>query len=181
MSLPFGLTGDALAAAMSEADRDSLAASSRMRARYGPELAAAALTQATLRRQARAKFGEAAAEMFFTRAGLEQATRPEVADHHASRFREAEVRRVIDLGCGIGSDSMAFLRAGLEVVAVDVDPATAAVARSNLVGRAEVICADVTEVAQELITPGSAGRGANRRCQARSGAPALADSRCCRG
>ncbi len=155
MSLPFGLTGDALAAAMSEADRDSLAASSRMRARYGPELAAAALTQATLRRQARAKFGEAAAEMFFTRAGLEQATRPEVADHHASRFREAEVRRVIDLGCGIGSDSMAFLRAGLEVVAVDVDPATAAVARSNLVGRAEVICADVTEVAQELITPGS--------------------------
>ena len=64
--------------------------------------------------------------------GLEQATRPEVADHHASRFLEAGVRRVIDLGCGIGSDSMAFARAGLEVVAVDVDPATAAVAQANL-------------------------------------------------
>ena len=37
---------------MSEEDPESLAAASRMRARYGPELAAAALTQATLRRQA---------------------------------------------------------------------------------------------------------------------------------
>ena len=139
---------------MSEDDPESLAAASRMRTRYGPDLAAAALTQASLRRQARAKFGDAAAELFFTRAGLEQATRPEVADHHASRFLEAGVRRVIDLGCGIGSDSMAFLRAGLEVVAVDVDPVTAAVAQANLGGRAEVICADAGEVAEQLITPG---------------------------
>jgi SAM-dependent methyltransferase len=139
---------------MSEEDPESLAAASRMRARYGPDLAAAALTQASLRRHARAKFGDAAAELFFTRAGLEQATRPEVADHHASRFLEAGVRRVIDLGCGIGSDSMAFLRAGLEVVAVDVDPATAAVAQANLRGRAEMICAEASEVAEQLITPG---------------------------
>jgi hypothetical protein len=152
--LPFGLTLEALDAAMSEEDPESLAAATRMRARFSPELAAAALTQATLRRKARAKFGEAAAEMFFTRAGLEQATRPEVADHHASRFLEAGIRRVIDLGCGIGSDSMAFARAGLEVVAVDVDPRTAAVAQANLAGRAEVICADATEVAAELMTPG---------------------------
>lgn len=139
--------------AMLEEDPESLAAASRMRARYAPELAAAALTQATLRRQARTKFGDAAAEMFFTRAGLEQATRPEVADHHASRFLQAGVRRVIDLGCGIGSDSMAFVRAGLEVVAVDVDPATAAVAQANLAGRAQVICADASEAAEQLITP----------------------------
>jgi hypothetical protein len=152
--LPFGLTEDALAAGMLEQDPESLAATSRMRARYGPELAAAALTQAALRRQARAKFGEAALEMFFTRAGLEQATRPEIADHHASRFVTAGVRRVVDLGCGIGSDSMAFARAGLEVVAVDVDPSTAAVAGANLDNRAEVICADASEVAEELITPG---------------------------
>ncbi|MFL6045160.1 MAG: THUMP-like domain-containing protein [Propionibacteriaceae bacterium] len=154
MPLPFGLTEDALAAGMLEQDPESLAATSRMRARYGPELAAAALTQAALRRQARAKFGEAALEMFFTRAGLEQATRPEIADHHASRFATAGVRRVVDLGCGIGSDSMAFARAGLEVVAVDVDPSTAAVAGANLDNRAEVICADASEVAEELITPG---------------------------
>ena len=153
--LPFGLTEDALAAAMSEKDPESLAAASRMRARFGPELAAAALTQATLRRQAKAKFGATAAQMFFTRAGLEQATRPEVADQHASRFLQAGVHRVIDLGCGIGSDSLAFARAGLEVVAVDVDPATAAVAQANLASMAEVICADADEVAEQVVTPGA--------------------------
>jgi hypothetical protein len=152
--LPFGLTDEAIEVAMSEEDPESLAAVTRMRTRFGPELAAAALTQATLRRRARVKFGEAAAGMFFTRAGLEQATRPEVADHHASRFVEAGIRRVIDLGCGIGSDSMAFVRAGLEVVAVDVDPVTAAVAKANLAGRAEVICADVSDVAEQLMVPG---------------------------
>jgi hypothetical protein len=154
-ALPFGLTEDALAAAMSEEDPESLAAASRMRARYGPELAAVALTQATLRRQAKAKFGEAATQMFFTRAGLEQATRPEVADYHASRFHRAGVHRVIDLGCGIGSDSLAFTRAGLAVVAVDVDPVTAAVAQTNLPRGAEVISADADEVAEQLITPGA--------------------------
>ena len=111
--LPFGLTDDALAAAMAEEDPESLAAASRMRAAYGPELAAAALTQASLRRQAKPKFGETAAQMFFTRAGLEQATRPEVAEYHASRFLQGGVGRVIDLGCGIGSDSLAFAEAGL--------------------------------------------------------------------
>jgi SAM-dependent methyltransferase len=155
VSLPFGLTEDALAAAMSEKDPESLAAASRMRARCGPELAAAALTQVALRRQATAKFGDAALEMFFTRAGLEQATRPEVADYHASRFLRTGVRRVIDMGCGIGLDAMAFARAGLEVVAVEVDPATAAVARANLAGRSEVICADATQ-AEQLMEPGVA-------------------------
>jgi hypothetical protein len=152
--LPFGLTDEALDVAMSEEDPESLAAATRLRARFGPELAATALTQAALRRQARTKFGEAAAGLFFTRAGLEQATRPEVADHHASRFVEAGVRRVLDLGCGIGSDSMAFARAGLEVVAVEVDPTTAAVAQANLGGRAEVICADASDVAEQLMTAG---------------------------
>jgi THUMP domain-like len=154
MRLPLGLTDDALEDAMSEEHPESLAAASRMRARYGPDLAAAALTQATLRGQAKAKFGEAALEMFFTRAGLEQATRPEVADYHANRFLQAGVRRVIDLGCGIGSDSMAFVRAGLEVVAVDADPMTASIAQASLAGRAEVICADAVEVSGQLITPG---------------------------
>jgi SAM-dependent methyltransferase len=139
---------------MSENDPDSLAAVSRMRELYGPKLAAAALTQATLRRQARAKFGEAALAMFFTRAGLEQASRPEVADHHANRFVQAGVRRVIDIGCGIGSDSMAFVRAGLEVLALDIDPVTAVIAQANLADRANVICADANEMTEQLTAPG---------------------------
>jgi hypothetical protein len=92
--------------------------------------------------------------MFFTRDGLEQASRPEVADYHASRFVQAGVQRVIDIGCGIGSDSLAFARAGLEVVALDVDPVTAVVAQANLGDRVSVICADAHDVADQLMGPG---------------------------
>src|SRR5215213_7902025 len=48
--------------------------------------AAAALTQVALRRKAAAKFGADADRMFFTRAGLEQATRRVVADLRAARL-----------------------------------------------------------------------------------------------
>jgi len=139
---------------MSETDPESLAAASRMRELYGPKLAAAALTQATLRWRATTKFGHDALAMFFTRDGLEQASRPEVADYHASRFVQAGVQRVIDIGCGIGSDSLAFARAGLEVVALDVDPVTAVVAQANLGDRVSVICADAHDVADQLMGPG---------------------------
>ena len=67
---------NALAAADQVATGDPLAAASALRSRgVGPELAAAALTQVDLRRRATSKFGPAAGRMFFTRAGLEQATR----------------------------------------------------------------------------------------------------------
>ncbi len=66
----------ALAAAARVAGGDPLAAAPALRAAgVPPALAAAALTQAALRRRAVGKFGPAAAGMFFTRAGLEQATR----------------------------------------------------------------------------------------------------------
>ncbi|HEY0238133.1 MAG TPA: class I SAM-dependent methyltransferase, partial [Friedmanniella sp.] len=160
--LPFGLTADAVSAAEAEADPDSLAAGTRLRARFGADLAAAALTQAALRRRARTKFGDAAATLWFTRDGLEQATRPEVADLHAQRLVAAGVRRVVDLGCGVGSDAMAFVRAGLSVVAVERDPPTADVARANLAAAvaanggpatAEVVGADVLDVLAAGIEP----------------------------
>ena len=44
----------------------------------------------------------------------------------AQRFAEAGVQEVWDLGCGIGADAMAFADAGLYVVAVELDPETAA-------------------------------------------------------
>ena len=46
--LPLGLTADALAAASAEPDPGSLAAATRLRTRFGPALAAAALHQAAL-------------------------------------------------------------------------------------------------------------------------------------
>ncbi|MBB3325595.1 SAM-dependent methyltransferase [Friedmanniella antarctica] len=161
--MPYGLSAEALAAAEAEADLESLAAGTRLRARFAPELAAAALTQAALRRRARTKFGDAAGSLWFTRDGLEQATRPEVADLHAQRFVAAGVRRVVDLGCGIGSDAVAFVRAGLDVLAVERDPATADVARANLATavaaaggsvHAEVVVADVADVIAAGIEPG---------------------------
>ncbi|HEV7900054.1 MAG TPA: class I SAM-dependent methyltransferase [Planosporangium sp.] len=124
----------ALAAAMDVADGDPLAASSALRAReIAPDLAATALTQAVLRRRAGAKFGADAAAMFFTRAGLEQATRAEVAARRAARLAASGTRTVADLGCGVGADTIAFARAGLRVLAVDADPLTAAVATASVV------------------------------------------------
>jgi SAM-dependent methyltransferase len=154
--LPFRLTEEVLAAAMAEPDPDALAAGTRLRRLVEPDVAAAALQQAALRRRAATKFGAAATAMYFTRDGLEQATRPEVADHHAQRFVAAGVRRVVDLGCGIGADALGFVRAGLEVVAVERDPDTAGVAAANLAGRAEVICGDAEQVAADLLRPGVA-------------------------
>lgn len=97
------------------------------------EKAAAATTQAQLREKAVAKFGEAAHLMFFTPDALEQATRTRVADHRAARLAAAiPGGSVIDLGCGIGGDLMAFARAGLVAGGVDLDPVRAAMARANL-------------------------------------------------
>ncbi|MEN0104745.1 MAG: SAM-dependent methyltransferase [Curtobacterium sp.] len=106
---------------------------SRLRAEgHDPGLVAAVLTQAKLRQKARGKFGDFASRMLFTEAGLEQATRLSVAAQHAGRFAAAGLRRVADLGCGIGGDAMAMAALDLDVTAVDRDEVTAAVATYNL-------------------------------------------------
>lgn len=107
-----------------------------------------AIEQVRLRRKARVKCGEFASSMLFTEAGLEQATRLSVAAHHAGRFQRAGITRVADLGCGIGVDSLALAGLGLEVLAVEKDPLTAAVASYNLApfDHATVINADALEI-----------------------------------
>jgi SAM-dependent methyltransferase len=142
----------ALATAERVADgRDPLAAASALRAAgVDAALAALALTQVDLRRRAVAKFGAEADGMLLTRVGLEQATRAPVAARRAERLARAGVRRVADLGCGLGSDTIAFARAGLEVLAVEADPATAACAVANaaaagVADRVNVHCGDATD------------------------------------
>lgn len=109
-----------------------------------PVLVSAALTQSRLRVRARAKFGDFAEGMLFTEAGLEQATRLEVAARHAQRYVAAALPRVADLGCGIGGDAMALAGLDRAVLAVERDPLTAAVATVNLRHwpDAEVRCED---------------------------------------
>lgn len=97
-----------------------------------PEMTRVVLRQRRLRAQAAVKFGDFAARMFFTEDGLQQATRLDVAAHHAARFRALGDVTVGDLGCGIGGDALALAGLGVRVVAVDRDEATAAIAAYNL-------------------------------------------------
>lgn len=115
---------------------------------FDPALVAAVLTQAKLRRRASNKFGEFAGRMLFTEHGLEQASRLSVAALHAGRFKNAGAKTVADLGCGIGTESLAFASVDLEVSAFELDEVTAAVATYNLnvFDNASVEQADVTEV-----------------------------------
>ncbi|MGV2385603.1 MAG UNVERIFIED_CONTAM: class I SAM-dependent methyltransferase, partial [Thermobifida fusca] len=114
----------------------------------------ALLTQVRLRSRAKAKFGPLADQMFFTPAGLEQATRAPVAAYRALRIADrvaSATAPVADLCCGIGADLLALARAGLSVEGVDQDPLTVAVAEANiaaagLAGRAQVRLGDATQV-----------------------------------
>jgi SAM-dependent methyltransferase len=123
-----------------------LAALTRLRARFPVPLAAAAFEQATLRRRALAggKFARAA-EMYFSRDGLEQATGEAVARYRARRYAPFGI--VADLACGIGGDALA-LAAGHPVLAVDRDPLRLALARENarvydVASRLLPVCADL--------------------------------------
>jgi SAM-dependent methyltransferase len=102
------------------------------------------LTQSRLQAKARPKFGEFAAGLLFTEAGVEQATRLKAAAHHANRFRAAGFTHVADLTCGIGADALALAALGLRVTAIEIDEETAALATLNLARfpQAQVIMAD---------------------------------------
>ena len=91
-----------------------------------------ALEQVRLRRKAGVKLGPFADRMLFTEAGLEQATRLQVAAHHAGRFQAAGLDNVVDLGSGLGVDSMALAALGIDVTAIESDELTAALATYNL-------------------------------------------------
>ncbi|MDX6282976.1 MAG: hypothetical protein QOH03_4047 [Kribbellaceae bacterium] len=106
----------------------------KLRRRYDVAVVTAAVTQASLRHRAVAKFGaDDAARMYFTPDGLEQATRTTVGVHRAARIAATlPGATVVDLGCGIGGDLISAARAGLRVTGIERDSATAAAAQANL-------------------------------------------------
>jgi len=111
---------------------DPLRSSGVLRRDADPADVAAALTQVELRLRARTKLGDLAHRLYFTPEGLEQATRWRVARHRAARVALADPGSVLDVGCGIGGDLIAFARAGLTVAGIDSDPLRVEVARANL-------------------------------------------------
>jgi len=157
--LLLGPRGSELMGQLGELDpaESELAIGTRLRRNYPTELVAAALTQHRLRTKAVTKFGDLAANMWFTADALEQATRRPVATHRANRLVDLGATSVVDLGCGIGGDLIAFARAGLTVRGIEADPVRAAIAQANLaaagfpgtveVGDATLATINPTEVA----------------------------------
>lgn len=160
---------------------EALALGEQLRqAGHDPALVAAALTQSRLRAAARGKFGPFADGMLFTATGLEQATRLSVAARHAQRFVSAGIDRVADLGCGIGADSMALATFDREVLAVERDEVTAAVATMNLrhwpeatVRCADATTTDLTGFGGAFVDPARRGETGKRLLDPRLGSPPL--------
>lgn len=105
---------------------DELRAQTLMRREFPAELVRAAFALRALRRKAQGRFTRAA-EMWFDRQGLEQATCEALARHKARRFKGD----VWDLCCGLGGDALA-LAARCSVTAVDLHPTACLLARWNL-------------------------------------------------
>src|SRR5258708_30699311 len=124
---PSGQQALAAAEALPPGDEAFLANLARLDKRIPTPLAKAALETATLRAKARSKFSRAQ-KMYFTREALEQASGETVARYRAGRF--SGLATVLDLGCGIGGDSLA-LAERCRVTGFDLDPLRLAMAAQN--------------------------------------------------
>jgi len=125
--------------------------------RFSRALARVALETAILRREAKAKFPQAD-RLYFTRQSLEQASRYGISCYRARRFEGLE--RILDLGCSIGGDTLAFA----EVVypfGIDRDPLRLAMAQANFRAlglSGSFLCADL--LAHLPVSVSSRGWGA---------------------
>jgi len=104
------------------------AAVAALRKQLGADRSALVLEQVELRAKGREKFAHAA-ELFFTRRGLEQATDEPLATYKSQRF--TEFADVADLCCGIGGDAMALAQ-DHAVHLVDRDEVSLLLAAANV-------------------------------------------------
>lgn len=122
----------------------------QLRQRIGPERAHAIIETVVLRQRAAVKFSRAA-EMFFTRPALEQASAEIIARYRARRYEAIGIRQVADLGAGIGGDALA-LAAVADVTGIEWDALRLAMAQENVrvyghASRFHPIQADLLELA----------------------------------
>lgn len=109
---------------------DSAAKSLLLRKRgYSLENVSLALALLDGRERAKKRSFPEADRLFVTPDALAQATSPPIARFHAAQL--APIGRVADVACGLGFDTLAFARSGLEVLAIERDPARLALARAN--------------------------------------------------
>jgi SAM-dependent methyltransferase len=143
---PAGQAALAAAGTLPTGDEHFLANLARLQKQHPAALAKAALETATLRARATGKFSRAAA-MYFTRDGLEQSSGEAIASYRARRFAAAGT--ALDLGCGLGADSLA-LAAHCQVTGFDLDPLRLAMAAENVAAygrgaRARFVAGDFTQ------------------------------------
>ena len=99
-----------------------------MRKSLSQSQAAAVLTTLRLRQRAGSKFPRHAQVMLFTDRALQQASDPRIRRYRASVLR---AEPILDVCCGIGSDSIAFAYNGRPTLGIDIDPIQIAIARHN--------------------------------------------------
>ncbi|MBN2046318.1 MAG: hypothetical protein JW750_00635 [Anaerolineaceae bacterium] len=136
---------------LSEAElnhRNHLNHITRLRKEFSPDEAGWLLDQALLRQKASDKF-VAPRECLFIDEALQQASSLAVAAYHAQLFSPFQC--AADLGCGIGADSIALASSVPRVIAVELDPVRAQIARFNLKacgveGRVQVVEGDWTQL-----------------------------------
>ncbi len=161
MSLAFSLAdvafltsarGESLLAQLATADlSDSnlLRLIPRIRQTHTPDETSSAIETARLRRRATDKFGPDAAHMLLTEPALQQASHPAV---RAWRVR-GWPGSTLDVCCSIGSDTLAFARAGHEVIGLDNDPVRVAMAQHNATALGVTAAFDVRDVTQGTLPP----------------------------
>ncbi len=125
---------------------DYLAHFQSLTKRYPADIARAALEVAILRQEAQTKF-PFADRLYLSRTALEQASSWEVSTYRAERYRP--FRRVFDLGCSIGGDTLALAQV-TAVVGLERDALRLSMARANaqavgLLGKTAFIGADLNQ------------------------------------
>lgn len=91
-------------------------------------------------------------EALFTATSLEQATHPEVAKHHASRFKGFS--HVLEIGTGAGFDTAALASVSKRVTSIEINPELLQMAEWNLslqgIRNVELIEGDSREIIANL-------------------------------
>ena len=139
-------SGETLLKSLSQenlSEKNTLKLITKYRKKYNADEVSAALSLARLREKAVAKFGADASKLYLTDDALQQASDPLIRAYRAKSVSG----RIYDMCCGIGTDSLAFARAGASVVGVDIDPVRIAMAHLN----AEALGLDVDFVVDDVI------------------------------